>query len=221
MPSFCTMFLAPICIKKVWAERVKFWEDVHGVRMSCLAPMAITDFFGKPSHDRVIDKNGILADPAVIYNLDMNNDNEIHLEQNTSKFHFSFNKAEEMHGFGAWFDTAFDEGELGSQWKVKQKQGMDAKTFASAPPKCVVLSTSPSVAPTHWKQVQFIFREPIVVSVGEELKGTITFSRNKVWRRHFDVVIEFPEDALLSVQKKPANFDAFVSKKFHYTLWRR
>lgn len=213
MPSFCTLFFAPISIQKVWKEKVEFWNNVHGVRMKSLAPLAITDFFGKPAHDRLIDQDGVLAAPKVIFTLDMNNDDEHCLEENSSDFNFKFDRTDTMHGFGAWFDTAFDEGGLGEQWRVKQSEGVDATTFAGVAPNCVVLSTSPSAAPTHWKQVQFILREPLEVKAGDEIRGKITFTRNRVWRRHFDVVLEFAEGQVDSCSR-------ISGKIFNYTLWR-
>ena len=207
------MFLAPISIQKVWDEKIEFWDNVHGVRMNSLVPMAITDSFGKPSHERLIEKDGVLAKPKVIFNLDMNNDGEHCLEENTTDFNFVFDRADTMHGFGAWFDTAFDEGDLAAQWRIKQSEGVDATTFAATAPKCVVLSTSPSASPTHWKQVQFVFREPLEVKAGEEIRGSITFSRNKVWRRHFDIVFQFRGD-------QGDSCASISGKKFNYTLWR-
>ena len=60
-----------------------------------------------------------------------------------------------IHGLAGWFDVSFD----GSTERV-------------------VLSTAPDAIETHWSQLRFVFQDPISVSIGDHLRGSLVLRAN-------------------------------------------
>ena len=58
-----------------------------------------------------------------------------------------------MHGVAGWFDLLFSG---------------NPTSEASQP---IEMSTGPSAEKTHWQQVRFLFREPLAVNSGQEIRG--------------------------------------------------
>eukprot|EP00474_Spongospora_subterranea_P010132 CRZ10590.1 hypothetical protein [Spongospora subterranea] len=172
MPSLGNIYFAPIDVKEFYDNKIAFWDDVYGLKMSGLKEHAITDFFSKPIFDRIIEESECLASNVLVTSIDMATASVESLESMKGSFHFKIVKSGTMHGFGGWFDCEFrgspDEG---------------AKTL--------VLSTSPMHKSTHWRQVTFILTTPVRVEEGDMVNGTMDIRRQSFWRRHFEVELKF------------------------------
>ena len=54
---------------------------------------------------------------------------------------------------------------------------------------------------THWKQTLFMMDFPVTVQQGDTIEGVLTMTRNKEWRRHLRVDIQYS----LHINQKPTN----------------
>jgi protein arginine N-methyltransferase 2 len=109
-----------------------------------------------------------LSEPIVILDLNMSTVITATVEECEAKFDYIVNKYGTFHGFASWFKVYFDE---------------------VVPTIC--LSTAPDSSPTHWKQDLFLIDDPLEVSKGQRLTGSIKLTRSKVWRRHLRVSISY------------------------------
>ena len=71
---------------------------------------------------------------------------------------------------------------------------------------------------THWKQVLFMFGEPLAVKAGDMVRGNIQVQRNSYWKRHFETTIEFELDA--STNAKQGVQTPAKKHKQKFELWR-
>ena len=53
-----------------------------------------------------------------------------------------------------------------------------------------MLSTSPYSTLTHWKQTFFMFDEPVKVSCGSAIEGTVKISRRRTNDRELEVFLK-------------------------------
>jgi len=102
----------------------------------------------------------------------------------------------QCHGFCSWFDVIFDGVRRSENWvprrSADESNGADEQTDdRSNDHTSVVLNTSPTHPHTHWKQITFVLAQPIWVRNSQQIEATITTQRNAVYRRHFEVIIQF------------------------------
>ena len=69
--------------------------------------VAKEDLISKPVHDYVLPVCDILSEGFSVLFIDLNTVQVEELEENQSKFIFSINKDEVMHGFCTWFEVRF------------------------------------------------------------------------------------------------------------------
>jgi type I protein arginine methyltransferase len=81
----------------------------------------------------------------------------------TSKFELTVSKKDRLDGILCWFDNGF--------------------------PGSVILSTSPSSRPTHWKQTAFYLEEEQYVQEGEKVTGNFSMKKSKPNPRDIDVKV--------------------------------
>ena len=71
MPSKATLFVALMNIESYYSERVDFWKDVYGVKMTSLVSAAKHTFFDRPIHERIVTADEIVSEAIPVYELDM------------------------------------------------------------------------------------------------------------------------------------------------------
>jgi len=175
-PSHGSIYLAPVCIDQLYGEKVEFWKNVYDVDMSVLIPFAKRCAFEKPIIDKPVTGDAVLATPILIRSFDLKT---VPMTQPYDKtvvpFFFKATRTGKMHGFVAWFDVLFKNGEND--------------------PNVVTLSTSPNHKDTHWHQDLFIMDEPIEIQEGHTIKGIIRYQRNPELLRHLiiDISVVFVE----------------------------
>ncbi|XP_038049177.1 protein arginine N-methyltransferase 2-like isoform X2 [Patiria miniata] len=172
-PSHATLYLVPCSAEELYQTKVGFWESVHGFDFSALMPLAKEEFFHTPLYNHVMKTEDCLSLPQKILQLDMKTVTGSELEETTHHFEYTLNKAGTLHGFAAWFQVDF------------------AGFHGDASEPFVFLNTGPDYPLTHWKQTLFMMDSPITVDQGDTLDGTVTIERNKVWRRHLRVNLEY------------------------------
>jgi len=181
MPSSATLSICPLDLTSYMNTYVGFWDDVCGVNMTVLKKDAVTEFFTMPQVTRQVQASEMLTDPHLMFRLDMSTCTDHDLEMNVSQFDLVCLKDGTCHGFGGWFDVRFQHPNK---------------------PDFVDLSTDPKHQETHWKQVMFIFDEPVKVKKGMHIKGTTSISRNRYWKRHFQVYIKYQVEDGPTYQKR-------------------
>lgn len=177
MPSHASIQLAPVSDPEFWAEKINFWSgDVHGVRMNSLRKLAKEEFLRRPTHDRVLGSEALLAAPRAVEKYNLATMHFADVGKLDRKIEFEIKNSATMHAFGAWFDVTF--------------RGGPTRAAAGAPGDAtppVILSTSPMSPPTHWKQALFYLRNPAVVSAGDRVAVRVRLEQNPNYLRHFRV----------------------------------
>lgn len=191
-PSSASLYLVPCAAASVYSSKVEFWEDQYGFDFSPLKHVAKQELIGRPIHNHVLDMKDCFSDEQCLFNLDMKSVTLSDLEDICVDFEFVINKSGIIHGFTTWFEVGFTN---------LDQSGKDE----------VLLNTGPKHELTHWKQNLFIIDEAITVECDDIITGSYNLYRNKEWRRHLFVKINF------KLQRKDEILNT-VEKK--YSIWR-
>lgn len=195
VPSHANLWLAPVSDPTYLADNVHFWRDVYGFDMRSMQ-------HGIYDEARVLhwassgdDGATIVGPPSPFKLLDLYTVNAADLSF-TAPFASALNRdVDSLDGFLIWFDiffhptrgdasTAVDVGAVANEWA-----GVD-------PQNRVAFTTGPYGKETHWKQGLLICKQDEAAEEngekktttaerkkGEEIKGEITFSVPKEWKR--------------------------------------
>lgn len=150
-PDTCTISLVAVGDRKKHEERVAFWDDVYGFKMSCMKKVVLPEAVVE-----VLDPDTLISECCVIKTIDCNTVGMSDLDF-SSEYSLKITKDHECVAISGYFDVSF---ERNCNRKV---------TFSSSP-----LSTT-----THWKQTVFILEHPISVKKGDVLRGRITCCKNR------------------------------------------
>ena len=161
LPDKATLYLSAIEDGAYKSEKIEWWDDVYGFKMSCMKELAYVE----PIVD-CVDERQVIADAVPILTIDVNTCTVADLDfsatfELTSKFN------DYCHALIGFFDCEF-----------------------SASHKPLSLPTGPAHTPTHWKQTVFYLKDVITVSEGERLTGSIKCSPNAENHRDLDIAIE-------------------------------
>jgi len=162
LPDSATLYLAAIEDQEYKEEKIDFWDDVYGFDYSCIKDIALRE----PLVDTV-ELKAVVTNPYAIKHIDLRT---VKVEDLTFEAPFSVTatRNDYVHAFLAWFDITFS----GLHTTVK-------------------FSTGPHAKYTHWKQTVFYTRHTVVLSEGENIKGTLTCAPNARNQRDLDIVIEY------------------------------
>ena len=164
------------------AARLNWWKDVHGINLSALAPMLLTE----PSIE-VVRASEITTSRAILWDVDLNAvadsdlDFEVPFELTLMASDDSDDKKDGvlLDGFVVAFDVAF----LGPQ-------------------ACVHLKTGADTPPTHWKQALFLL-DPVQappkgsLTAGDTVTGSYAMRRSK----------HNPRDYVIGIAWKTGDFE--------------
>ncbi|KAF9432974.1 Histone-arginine methyltransferase carm1 [Entomortierella beljakovae] len=160
-PNKGVMYLAPFTDALLFTEtmgKARFWEQTsfHGVDLTPLFPDAKAEMFGMPIVGH-FDPKSLLATPVPGttdgFEMDFSTITMKTLRDFVVPISWQAQYTGLMHGVAGWFDLLFSG-----------NQGSDL----SQP---VEMSTGPSAEKTHWQQVRFLFREPLAVNSGQNIRG--------------------------------------------------
>ncbi|XP_046543789.1 LOW QUALITY PROTEIN: protein arginine N-methyltransferase 2-like [Haliotis rubra] len=170
-PSPASLYLVPCMAHDKHKELVHFWDNQYGFDFSSLKGPASSEFFDKPYHNYVLQRDQCLATETKLFSLDLHTVVIGDLEKITQQFEFHITKDGQLHGFSTWFQTDFRG--LGSGVKM------------------TILNTGPDYDLTHWKQNLFLLDNPLDVKSKDRLEGVATLTRHPEWRRHLRLRLKF------------------------------
>jgi len=161
-PDRCTICVAALGNSEKVQQKLDFWDDVYGFKMSCMKKSVCTE----PSVEIVNPKDEV-SSRCTVKDLDVTSCKQSDL-QFKSPFYVKINKDSQCSAFVAYFDIFFEK-------------NCDEK---------VSFSTSPSNSPTHWKQTVFYLEKPIDVTQGQVLEGFLSCNKSVKDPRSLDITIE-------------------------------
>ncbi|OMJ29076.1 Protein arginine N-methyltransferase 1 [Smittium culicis] len=161
-PDKASMIIAGIEDGSYKDEKISFWDDVYGFRMSCIKEIALNE----PLVD-VVNGNAIATSAMSFKEIDIKTVKKEDLTFSTD-FKVTALNNDYVHAFISWFDIWF-----------------------SCCHKPVFFSTGPKSEYTHWKQTVFYTKSTLTVNKGDSINGKLTCSPNKENPRDLDITIDY------------------------------
>ncbi|CAH1250853.1 PRMT3 [Branchiostoma lanceolatum] len=161
-PDRCTLSLVAIGNAKMHSNRVAFWDDVYGFKMTCMR----SDVTREGSVEE-IDPKTVMSEPSLIKMVDCCSVSVAELDF-TADFSLTATRDGTCTGIGGYFDIMFEK---------------DCTNK-------VYFSTAPNCMKTHWKQTLFLLEKPVELKQGDLLRGKISVKKNKKDPRALVVRIE-------------------------------
>jgi len=160
MPDQARMWIVGIEDGDYMAEKINFWDNVYGFKMSVLREEAMKE----PLVD-VVQSNSVVTDAQTIYTIDLYKVKAADLDFE-SGFTLKVKHDDYVHAFVSFFDCLF------SRCHTK-----------------VSFTTAPWGQYTHWKQTVFYLDECLMASKGTQIKGHIKVHHNAKNPRDLDIDI--------------------------------
>ncbi|EPZ34592.1 S-adenosyl-L-methionine-dependent methyltransferase [Rozella allomycis CSF55] len=162
LPDKATLLLAGIEDAEYKDEKISYWDNVYGFKMSCLKEIALKE----PLVDTV-EAKAVMTTAAVLKEIDIMTVKEEELSFKTD-FELKATRSDFAHGFVGYFDIEF--------------------SFCHKP---VRFSTGPHAKYTHWKQTVFYTHNDLIMNPNESIKGTLSLKPNERNPRDLDILIDF------------------------------
>ncbi|KAI8519131.1 Protein arginine N-methyltransferase 3 [Branchiostoma belcheri] len=161
-PDRCTLSLVAIGNAKMHSNRVAFWDDVYGFKMTCMRSEVTRE-----GSVEEIDPKTVMSEPSLIKMVDCCSASVPELDF-TADFSLKATRDGTCTGIGGYFDIMFEK-------NCSNK---------------VYFSTAPNCKQTHWKQTLFLLEKPVELKQGDLLSGKISVKKNKKDPRALVVKIE-------------------------------
>ncbi|CBY20181.1 unnamed protein product [Oikopleura dioica] len=187
MPGTAGLDFFAVSSESLWHTHRGFWDNVYGFKMKSLKARA-----HKESKVLEIKSSEVVSpmERLIEWNLntctkeDLSFSKPLYLESNIDG---------ELHGIGCSFDcdmVKIADNETTNPYLV-QLMGVSVDKSENAQETFVnVLSTSPYSTLTHWKQTFFMFEEPVKVTCGSAIEGTVKISRRRTNDRELEVFLK-------------------------------
>ncbi|KAL9420366.1 hypothetical protein AB3S75_038025 [Citrus x aurantiifolia] len=200
LPSYATLYMAPVTHPDRYSESIDFWRNVYGIDMSAMMPLAKQCAFEEPSVETITGEN-VLTWPHVVKHVDCYTIQIHELESIATTFKFKSMMRAPLHGFAFWFDVEFSTPAIspannhippvvvGSS-NSHPMDGCQKKKRAN-PNEALVLSTAPEDPPTHWQQTMIYFYDPIEVEQDQLIEGSVVLSQSKENARFMNIHLEY------------------------------
>ncbi|MGH9918906.1 MAG: methyltransferase domain-containing protein [Nitrososphaerales archaeon] len=152
----------------VWSKAL-FWQQTsfYQVDLSALAKDAVDEYFSHPVVGPVRPASLMSAVPSE-HAIDFATVTPAALRDFRVPLRFTVNATGIMHGLAGWFDVCLGQ------------------------TNTLVLSTGPASPPTHWYQLQLLFRTPLAVNRGQTVSGFTDWRANS--RRSYDLALSLRLD---------------------------
>jgi len=160
-PDKANIFLCAIEDAEYREDKINFWDNVYGFDMSCIKETALLE----PLVD-VCDAKQVMSDSCQVLSVDIYTVTKEELDF-ASNFKLRIKRDDYCHAIVAYFNVIFS--------KTHTKLGF---------------STGPADQYTHWKQTVFYLEDPIVLSAGDVVTGSIKVNRNDKNPRDLDIALE-------------------------------
>lgn len=158
MPDKARMFIAGIEDEAYLKQKIGFWDDVYGFKMSCIKEKALLE----PLVD-VVPPAQVCSTSCTFKEFDFNTATVEDLEF-AADFEIQWSHKDTCHALTAWFDVEFSKCHMP-----------------------VGLNTSPFTDYTHWKQTVFYFDTPLRTERDQTLTGTIDVRKHRKNHRDLKV----------------------------------
>ncbi|KAH9544855.1 hypothetical protein CY35_12G017300 [Sphagnum magellanicum] len=202
LPSYATLYMAPITNSLKYAQSIDFWRNVYGIDMSAMLPLAKQISFEEPCIETIMAEN-VLSWPVVIKHIDCNKVTMRELETVYSEFCVSSMMKASLHGFALWFDVSFGPRSSAAMAAAttnnptKETATADMQSDSSSMKEknprdeCIILSTAPEDPPTHWAQTILYVYDPIEVEQDQLISGSIALSKSRENPRFLNIHLEY------------------------------
>jgi len=161
MPDRARMMVVGIEDGEYMREKINFWDNVYGFKMSCLKAEAMKE----PLVD-VVHGNSVMTESSRILDLDLYTCKVEDLDFQ-SKFTLKVKHDDYVHAVVAYFDCTF------------------SKCHTT-----VKFSTAPWSDYTHWKQTVFYLDRSLMVTKGHKITGLINVHANAKNPRDLDIELK-------------------------------
>lgn len=159
-PDKARMYICAIEDEKYRKDKLEFWGNVYGYKMSCIRDLALTE----PLVD-VVPTQQVISPPNCFKEIDLYTVQVEDLEFE-AKFRIKFFQQDFCHALCAWFDVEFS--------KCHTQTGF---------------TTAPDSEYTHWKQTVFYLQEPILAHKGDIYEGVMNVKKNSKNHRDLNIDI--------------------------------
>ncbi|GLJ36355.1 hypothetical protein SUGI_0729770 [Cryptomeria japonica] len=191
LPSHATLYLAPITHPERYSDSIDFWNDVYGIDMSPMLPLAKQCAFEEPLVEVITGEN-VLSWPTVVKDINCNTITVQELELVTAEFSVASMMNAHLHGFALWFDVTFERPSITpSDAQSDSLNDNLNRRRKRAKSNSLVLSTAPEEEPTHWAQTVLYIYDPIEVRQDQIIEGSITLSQNQKNPRFLNIHLEY------------------------------
>ncbi|XP_024440899.1 probable protein arginine N-methyltransferase 6 isoform X3 [Populus trichocarpa] len=180
--------MAPVTHPDRYGESIDFWQNVNGINMSAMLPLAKQCAFEEPSVESISGEN-VLTWPHVVKHEDFYTIAIDELESVTTRYKFRSMMRAPLHGFAFWFNVEFG-------WPAASPIIPQASVLPTAPSsnpsmdgskrkkrtnqnEALVLSTAPEDPPTHWQNTLIYSYDPIDVEQDQLIEGSATITQSK------------------------------------------
>lgn len=150
LPSQASLYGAAVYDKELYEDKISFWNDVYGYRMSTLKSDVIDEVHVMPVTSESIISSAVILKDFNLYTCTLEDAQKVDQE-----FQLKIVKNGIIHAFVVWFDCLFD---------------LDNP---------VTLSTSPHSQLTHWKQSLLFLETPLTVKENDLVSGRIIVTRTE------------------------------------------
>ncbi|CAA0811558.1 Probable protein arginine N-methyltransferase 6 [Striga hermonthica] len=162
LPSFATLYMAPVSHPDRYTESIDFWHNVYEIDSKYFSVSV-----------KHVDCCAVTIEE---------------LQSVSTRFKFQSMMRAPFHGFAFWFDVEFGGPTVGVDNHVTD--GSQRKKRPN-PNDALVLSTAPENPPTHWQQTLIYFYEPIEVEQDQVIEGSVTLSQSKENPRFMNIHLEY------------------------------
>ncbi|KAI9227268.1 MAG: S-adenosyl-L-methionine-dependent methyltransferase [Piptocephalis tieghemiana] len=176
-PDKAVMHVATIEDGQYREEKIDFWDNVYGFKMSSIREAALKE----PLVD-VVEASNVNSTSSAFKEIDILTVKKEDLSF-TAPFRINSTRDDYVHAFIAWFDIVF-----------------------SACHKPIQFSTGPAAKYTHWKQTVFYTPDALLVETGDVIEGTITCKPNTENPRDLDIDIDFKHDGKAGTTKEHVRY---------------
>ncbi|KAJ2615912.1 Nuclear SAM-dependent mono-and asymmetric methyltransferase [Coemansia sp. RSA 1365] len=161
-PDTATMIISTIEDGEYKEDKLNFWDNVYGFKMSCIKEAAMSEPLVDTVEARVINSS-----QCAFKTIDILTVTKEELAF-SAPYEISITRDDYVHAFISWFDIEF-----------------------RACHKPIRFSTGPFSKYTHWKQTVFYTKKTLTVCKGDTIKGNITCAPNSTNPRDQDITISY------------------------------
>lgn len=200
LPSYATLYMAPVSYPERYSESVDFWRNVYGIDMSAMMPLAKQCAFEEPSVEMISGEN-VLTWPHVVKHVDCSTITIDELETVSTRFMFKSMMRAPFHGFAFWFDVEFGSPSINTSNSNPPPALVEApddtvtetnkRKKRANPSEGLVLSTAPEAPPTHWQQTLIYLYDPIEVEQDQVIEGSVTLTQSRENSRFMNIHLEY------------------------------